>query len=113
MIGVDVSKEKLHENIHQRLLERIEDGMVEEAERLHTEGLTYERMDNLGLEYRYLAKYLQKEITENEMIELIGTKNRQYAKRQMTWLKRDEDIEWFLPTDAPSISQRIKTFLAE
>jgi tRNA dimethylallyltransferase len=113
MIGVDVEKELLHKNIQKRLLERMESGMIEEAERLHAEGVTYERMDSLGLEYRYLAKYLQKELSKDELIKQIELKNRQYAKRQMTWLKRDKSIEWFLPTDLSEIMQRVETFLNE
>lgn len=111
MIGVDVPKEKLHQNIHTRLLARIEAGMIEEAERLHTEGVSYERMDNLGLEYRYLAKHLQGELSKDEMIEQIELKNRQYAKRQMTWLKRDKSIEWFQPENRLLIEKRIEDFL--
>jgi tRNA dimethylallyltransferase len=111
MIGVAVEKEQLHKNIHKRLLERLESGMIEEVERLHTEGVTFERMDNLGLEYRYLAKYLQGELKKEDLIEQIELKNRQYAKRQMTWLKRDKSIEWFSPTGSVAIMQRVETFL--
>ncbi len=111
MIGVDVEKEKLHENIHTRLIERIEAGMIEEAKKLFQEGVTYERMDNLGLEYRYLAKYLQGELSKETLIEQIELKNRQFAKRQMTWLKRDKDIEWFKPENRLPIEKHIEDFL--
>lgn len=111
IIGIDIPKEKLHQNIHTRLVERVEAGMIEEAKRLHTEGVTYERMDSLGLEYRYLAKYLQGEVSKTEMVELIEIKNRQFAKRQMTWLKRDKEIEWFSPSDTALILKRVADFL--
>lgn len=111
LIGTDVSKEKLHANIHVRLEQRMKDGMIPETENLHAGGLTYERMDALGLEYRYLAKYLQKEINEKELFEFIETKNRQYAKRQMTWLKRDKGIKWYAPDNHRKIFTCIDKFL--
>lgn len=113
LVGVDITKEQLHKNIHIRLLERIEMGMVEEAKKLHEEGVTYERMNDLGLEYRYLAKFLQNELTEEEMIEELEIKIRQYAKRQMTWLKSNSDIEWFAPEDSKAVFRRVKDFLSE
>lgn len=111
LIGTDVPKEQLHKNINIRLKQRINDGMIEETENLHKNGLSYERMDELGLEYRYLAKYLQREITEEEMFILIETKNKQYTKRQMTWLKREESIKWFSPTNLTDIFTITEKFL--
>lgn len=111
IIGTDIPKEQLHENIHIRLQQRMEAGMVEEARNLHKQGVTYERMDSLGLEYRYLAKHLQGEITEDEMFTLIEIKNKQYAKRQMTWLKRDSLIKWFSPQDKENIFKCVNEFL--
>lgn len=111
IIGIDISKDKLHENIHTRLLERLETGMIEEVEQLHKNGVSYERLDSFGLEYRYIAKYLQGELTKDEMTEQLETKIRQFAKRQMTWLKRDEEIEWFAAEDRPRIERRVEHFL--
>ncbi len=93
-IGIDIEKEELHKNIHNRLLARIEEGLIEEVRQLHENGLSYERMDELGLEYRYIAKYLEGELSKEEMLETLETKIRQYAKRQMTWLKRSKEIVW-------------------
>lgn len=87
-VYLDFPKEILAERIAKRLTARLEQGMLEEAERLHTEGVTYERMKQLGLEYRYMAMCLLGEITYTEMIELLNIKIRQYAKRQRVWFKR-------------------------
>lgn len=111
IIGIDISKEKLHENIHIRLLERLKDGMIEEVEQLHKNGVSYERLNSFGLEYRYIAKYLQGELTQDEMQQQLETKIRQFAKRQMTWLKRDQDIEWFAAEDRFAIFRRVEQFL--
>ena len=94
-IGITIPKELLREKIQKRLKMRITQGMVAEARRLHTKGLSYARMEELGLEYRLLARFLQKKITKEEMIVQLETAIWHYAKRQMTWWKRDKEILWF------------------
>lgn len=92
--GIDIDNESLKQRIRSRLSSRIENGMIKEAQNLHDHGLSFERMDELGLEYRYLAKLLKGEIDQKEMFELLNTKIWQYAKRQKTWWKREKDIHW-------------------
>lgn len=111
IIGLKVDKVRLYENIHHRLVSRIETGMAEEVEKLHRAGVTYERMHQLGLEYRYLAMHLQNQLTHVEMMEQLETKIRQFAKRQMSWLKRDKDIEWYTPENREAIFARVQSFL--
>jgi tRNA dimethylallyltransferase len=85
--------------------------MIEEVETLVKQGVTYERLDDLGLEYRYIGQYLQKNLTYDEMVSELETKIRQYAKRQMTWLRRDGEIEWFDNKDRTAIFARVDEFL--
>jgi tRNA dimethylallyltransferase len=113
VIGITMEQAQLHENIKNRLHERMEQGMIEEAQTLHKAGVTYTRLDALGLEYRYLARYLQGDLTREEMMEQLETKIRQFAKRQLTWLKRDASIEWYALENRSAIFQRATTFLAE
>lgn len=94
ILGIKIDQETLHKNIHTRLLARLDAGMIDEVKRLHEKGLSYERMEDLGLEYRYIARHLKDELSYEEMVEILETKIRQFAKRQMTWLKRDKSIEW-------------------
>ncbi len=96
LIGID--REDLRERIEKRFHDRMEAGMINEARLLHANGLSYERMDQLGLEYRYLAQYLKKEITKDELLKILPTKIWQYARRQRTWFRRDKNIRWL--TDA-------------
>jgi len=110
-IGIKIDKDELHENIHTRIISRLNEGMIEEVEKLHDDGMTYERMEELGLEYRYIAKYLQKQITKEKMIEEIDAKTRQFAKRQLSWLKRDADIKWFELDEAKKILSNVEAFL--
>ncbi|MCE9585206.1 tRNA (adenosine(37)-N6)-dimethylallyltransferase MiaA [Candidatus Nomurabacteria bacterium] len=93
-IGLSVPKEILTEKIHTRLLARIKKGMLNEAEKLHKQGLSWKRMEELGLEYKFMALYLQGKITKQEMITQLETAIIQYSKRQITWFKRDKNIKW-------------------
>lgn len=110
-IGIDIDKETLHRNIHVRLLERLEQGMVAEVEELLAQGVSHERLEDLGLEYRYLSRYLRGELTYVEMVEQLESKTRQFAKRQMTWLKRDQSIHWIKPADLERIYTTVHNFL--
>lgn len=110
VIGLTLPREELQERIHTRLLARMRRGMLAEARRLHTEGLSWKRMEALGLEYRFLAQFLQKKIPKDKMIHDIGTAIRHYAKRQMTWFKRDKNILWFSPVDKTKIFATVKKF---
>jgi len=93
-LGLNPGELKLKKNIHARLLARMRSGMVLEAKRLHTQGLSYKRMEELGLEYRSLAKFLQKKISKKELEEEIERGSWLYAKRQMRWFLRNPDIHW-------------------
>ncbi len=112
IIGIDIDKEKLHHNIHIRLLQRLEEGMIDEVTNLLAAGVTHERLEALGLEYRYLSRYLRRELTYEEMVIELETKIRQFAKRQMTWLKGDKTIEWFATENRSAIFRRIESFLS-
>jgi tRNA dimethylallyltransferase len=93
-IGLSPSPEKLKENIHIRLAQRIGAGMIKEAQKLYKAGLSYKRMNELGLEYRYLALLLQNKITKEEFVEQLERAINHYAKRQLRWFKRNKDIVW-------------------
>jgi len=93
-IGLKWSDELTKKRISLRLAKRIKAGMIKEAETLHTKGLSWKRMEQLGLEYRYLAYYLQNKISKEEMIRQLELLIWQYAKRQVTWFKKDQRIAW-------------------
>jgi len=111
VLGIDIDKDQLHANIHKRIIDRIEDGMIEEVERLHYEGVTFDRLDAFGLEYRYISKYLQGELTRESMIEQLDTKTRQFAKQQLTWLRKDPEVVWIDPTDTKKVLAIVDAFL--
>jgi tRNA dimethylallyltransferase len=95
-IGLDMKPEILKKRIHDRLLKRVGNGMIAEAKHLHDKGLSWKRMEELGLEYRYLALHLQGKLTKQEMIEKLETEIWKYSKRQLTWFKHDPRIHWRL-----------------
>jgi tRNA dimethylallyltransferase len=83
--------------------------MIREAQRLNARGLSWKRMDELGLEYRYLAKYLQGKMSREEMIKKLNTEIWHYARRQMTWFKRNKRIKWFAPQETENVKKTIET----
>lgn len=93
-LGLDADDNILKEIIHTRLLRRLKSGMLDEAKRLRAQGISYKRMFELGLEYRYQSLFLQNKISKEEMIEKIDSESWQYVKRQRTWFKRNKNIVW-------------------
>ncbi len=93
-IGIKINKEKLKKKIKIRLLKRIRQGMIKEVENLKKQGLSWKRLENFGLEYRYIAYYLQNKISYKKMIKDLEKAIGNYAKRQMTWFKKNKDICW-------------------
>ncbi|MFH1200795.1 MAG: tRNA (adenosine(37)-N6)-dimethylallyltransferase MiaA [bacterium] len=94
-IGLYLPADLLKKKIEKRLLARMKIGMLREAKKLHKEGLSWKRMEELGLEYRFMSLYLQNKITKQEMLIKLNSEIYKYAKRQMTWFKRDKEIKWF------------------
>lgn len=100
-LGMNIKREKLNQSIARRLKKRLRRGMVAEVKKLRSGGLSWTRLENFGLEYRYAALFLQKKITRREMILKIQVESQKYAKRQLTWFKRDPKIKWIKkPTEA-------------
>ena len=110
-IGIYAEPEVLEQRIRTRLIARLEHGMIEEVQKLHDNGLSWERMDELGLEYRFIALFLQEKISKENMIEQLNIAIRQYAKRQMTWFKKDQRIHWFKKDEVEKIEEEVEKFI--
>jgi tRNA dimethylallyltransferase len=105
-IGLDLPDEILKEKIRMRLFVRMgKYKMLSEARELHKQGLSWKRMQELGLEYRYMALHLTGKISKEEMLSQLETAIWHYAKRQKTWFKRNKEINWIDPRKK---SQKIK-----
>lgn len=109
-LGLNPGSDTLQKNINKRLRARFKAGMLAEAKRLHTQGLSYKRMEALGLEYRSMAEYLQKKITEQEMLINLERAINHYARRQTRWFRRNPNIV-LVKTKAEALAQA-KKFLA-
>jgi len=95
-IGLNRPRAELFENISLRTEKMIENGLVEEVTSLaHFRGLN--ALNTVG--YKEIFNFLDSRITLSEAVGDIKTNTRRYAKRQLTWFKRDKDIRWFLPED--------------
>lgn len=96
-IGLTSDRKIIRERIKKRVLKRIEQGMIKESKNLLDSGvLTFERMEELGLEYKYLSRYLGGEIKSlDEFAEILSTKIGQFAKRQETWFRKEKNVVWF------------------
>ena len=98
VIGIDIPRPVLNERIETRLRQRLEQGMVDEVQRLLDSGIAPERLVHYGLEYRHITLYLLQECTYQQMYDNLFTDIRHFAKRQMTWFRRMQrngvDIHW-------------------
>lgn len=110
-LGLSVPDVDLKKKIRKRLLARIRQGLFTEGTRLHKKGLSLKRMHELGLEYHYLALYLEEAISKKAFVEELSTAIWQYAKRQRTWFKKDKRILWISPTDTERSVHIARIFL--
>ena len=109
-IGLRPKTKLLKEKIRNRLLKMIKAGMVREVRNLIKNGVNSKRLESFGLEYRYVNRYLEGRISKNEMVEELTSQINHYAKRQMTWFKRDKNTIWL---DAPGASfSKVRDFLS-
>ena len=93
-LGVSWPREVVNQRIDERLERRLKEGMIEEVQGLMERGATTEFLLGLGLEYRFITQYLLGEMGREEMLEKLAIAIKQFAKRQMTWFRRNPDIVW-------------------
>ncbi|MBN1779072.1 MAG: tRNA (adenosine(37)-N6)-dimethylallyltransferase MiaA [Candidatus Buchananbacteria bacterium] len=110
-IGINLPKKTLYQKIDTRLIERLKkEGMIDEIKNLHENGVSWQRLDDFGLEYRYVSRYLQAQLDYQEMVKQLKQAIRQYTKRQMTWFRRDKNIIW-VDQKLTDIDHQIKNFI--
>ncbi len=111
IMGINHPQEKLFKLIDRRLKLRLKQGLVKEIKRLLNQGLTHRRLEELGLEYRYVSKHLKGELDYDKMVSELKLAIHHFAKRQMTWFKRDGRIHWI--KNASEAVKLAKNFLAK
>lgn len=103
-IGIKTDPTELRERLRRRLAKRLKHGLIEEVKKLKESGLSWARLDALGLEYRYVSRYLRGEMRRDEMVQKLETEIWHYAKRQQTWWKGDDRIQWLDRRSASKLS---------
>lgn len=109
ILGTTIDRTLLRENIKIRLKERFDEGMIDEVQGLHDAGFSWERMERLGLEYKFISEYLEGKIkSKEELFDSLYTAICQFAKRQETWFRGMErkgvKITW-LTREANQVSK--------
>lgn len=109
-IGLTCQRELLYERINQRVVRMIEAGLVEEVRSL----LPYRYENALNtVGYKEIFKYIDGEISLDEAIRQIQSNSRQYARKQLTWYKRDEEMKWFENAKAEDIIEYINNQIGQ
>ncbi len=111
VFGINWERSLLRQRITSRLEERLQHGLIEEVETLHAAGLSWERLDSFGLEYRYISQHLQNIISFDEMRNQLNTAIHQFAKRQETWFRRMERkgivIKWIRADEYENLKESV------
>ncbi len=105
VFGIRWERNMLRRRITERLKFRLETGMIEEVERLLSNGVSFETLEFYGLEYRFVARYLKGELNRNDMFQKLNSAIHDFAKRQETWFRRMErngvPINWLEGAENP------------
>ena len=113
-LGVRWDRETLKRRIDERLERRVNEGMIDEVARLRDSGVSDEFLLQLGLEYRYVTQYLRGEwASREEMLSELSLAIKRFAKRQVTWFKKDPSVVWLDTEHEPAdqATEIIKEFL--
>jgi tRNA dimethylallyltransferase len=103
--GLELPREELNRNIHARTDNMMEAGLLNEASEL----MPFKKLNALQtVGYKELFECIQENISLDDAVSQIKTNTRQYAKRQMTWFKKDKSIHWFHPQDMEGIKELLK-----
>ena len=108
VFALNMDREKLYERINKRVDLMIENGLIEEVENIYKKYNKF-KTAMLGLGYKEVVKYLEKRLTKEEMIEKIKQETRKFAKRQLTWFRKNKETIWLNADD--TIQNTIKIIL--
>jgi len=114
-IGINTARDELKQRISERLKTRLENGMIEEVKELISKGVSKEKLNYFGLEYKFISQFIEGKLNYNDMYQKLNSTIHNFAKRQMTWFRKMEregvQINWFIPNDYPAIKEFVKNHL--
>jgi tRNA dimethylallyltransferase len=116
LLGIHWPRQDLYSRIDARVDERIRQGMVQEVQGLLERGVAHERLEALGLEYRFVSRLLRGEFSsEAQMIERLKYAIHDFTRRQLTWFRKDRRIVWIEGNDTmgEEAERRVKEFLSQ
>jgi tRNA dimethylallyltransferase len=112
LLGTSWPRDVLYQRIDSRVDARIQQGMVEEVRQLLAQGIGSERLDALGLEYRYITRLLRGEFpSEQVMVERLKYAIHDFTRRQLTWFRKDARIVWIDGADVETAALLVEQFL--
>ena len=94
-IGLTASRDSLYQKVDLRVLDWIKQGIIKEVKGFLKIGISKERIRSLGLEYRIIVDFLEGKILERDLTKLIQNNIHGYVRRQITWFKREKNVNWF------------------
>ncbi len=113
LLGIAWPREQLYARIDARVDERMRQGMVQEVRELLAQGISHERLDSLGLEYRYISRLLRSEsISETDMIQRLKYAIHDFTRRQLSWFRKDQRIIWLQGADVEKASAYVADHIA-
>lgn len=111
-IGINLPREIIKKRITARLKYRLENGMIDEVKKLVASGISFDRLDSFGLEYRFIGLYLKDKLNYNDMFQKLNSAIHNFAKRQSTWFRKMEregvKIHWIESPDFDRAKEIIK-----
>jgi len=112
LLGINWPRSVLYERIDARVDERMRQGMVQEVQRLLDEGVSHERLEALGLEYRFTSRWLRGEFkSEDEMVQRLKHVIHDFTRRQLTWFRKDTRIAWVEGGEVERAEEMVRGFL--
>ncbi|MDO5714960.1 MAG: tRNA (adenosine(37)-N6)-dimethylallyltransferase MiaA [Tissierellia bacterium] len=109
-IGLNMDRKKLYQRINDRVEEMLERGLIEEVEFLLASGLTKDHQSMKAIGYKEVIEYLKGNVNYDDMVFQLKRNSRRYAKRQLTWFRRDQRIHWF-DRENPNVLDEVTTFI--
>jgi len=114
LLGLEWPREVLYHRIDARVDERMQQGMVQEVQMLLDAGISHERLEALGLEYRYITRLLRGEFkNDDEMVQRLKYAIHDFTRRQLTWFRKDKRIVWVNGGDWKQAEEVVRDFLNE
>jgi tRNA dimethylallyltransferase len=110
-IGLYEERESLRKKIDERVDRMVQEGLIDEVRKLREMGYGKDLKPMQSIGYKQINQYLDGEVPLDKVIELIKRDTKRFAKRQMTWLRKDKDIQWYhLPEDLDKVMKAVERF---